>query len=109
MTNNVLIYFIYIYLCKKIRYAFTMTINQLKSVMKFQLKNFNDENVEVNNQTIHNQILESDDGYGNANSKSIYKLAIRWTLRNNGHEDVAWPRNWIDLSVNELAPKLIEA
>ncbi|MDP2885520.1 MAG: hypothetical protein Q8P51_10925 [Ignavibacteria bacterium] len=50
-----------------------MTVDQLKSVMKFQLKNFNDESVSINDNTVHREVLSENDGYGTANSKN-------WTL-----------------------------
>ncbi len=84
-----------------------MTQTQLKAVMKYHLKNFNDEGVPINNDTIHGDVLSDSDGYGHANSKTIYKLAIRWTLRKQGHENKKWPNNWIDMSVNTLAGKLL--
>jgi len=84
-----------------------MTVDQLKSVMKFHLKNFNDEGVEINDDTIHHDVLSATDGFGAANSKNIYKAVIRWTLKKNGHEDKRWPDDWMDLSVKELAPRLL--
>lgn len=85
-----------------------MTVEQLKSVMKFHLKNFNDEGVSIDNETIHKSVLSEDDGFGTANSKSIYKALIRRTLVSNGHEDKRWPDSWMDLSVNGLAPRLLD-
>lgn len=85
-----------------------MTIGQLKSVMKFHLKNFNDEGVPINDETIHKDVLSEDDGFGTANSKNIYKALIRRTLKREGHKDKRWPDNWMDLSVGELAPRLID-
>lgn len=84
-----------------------MTVEQLKEVMKFHLSNFNDEGVPINDQTIHKDVLSEDDGFGAANSKQIYKAVIRWTLKKQGHEDKRWPNKWMDLSVEDLAPKLL--
>ena len=84
-----------------------MTLEQLHDVMKFHLENFNKEDFEVNNDTIHNTVLSDSDGYGAANSKYIYKAIIRWTMKKNGHEDKDWPYNWFDKSVSELALKII--
>ncbi len=85
-----------------------MTEEQLKKVMKFHLSNFNDEGVEINDDTIHKEVLSEHDGFGSANSKRIYKSAIRWTIIKQGHEDKPWPNNWMDLSVIELASKLLK-
>ena len=84
-----------------------MKLDQLKKIMKYHLENFNDEGVTINEDTIHKQVLSDEDGFGAATSKRIYKAAIRWTLRKQGHEDKAWPSNWMDLSVKALAPKLL--
>jgi hypothetical protein len=84
-----------------------MTVSQLKNVMKHHLRNFNDEGVAINDGTIHKDVLSADDGYGAANSKPIYKAAIRWTLKQAGHEDKTWPKTWMGMSVAELAPKLL--
>ena len=84
-----------------------MTVEQLKEVMKYQLGNFNDEGVAISDTTVHNEVLSDSDGYGQANSKTIYKLVIRRTLIREGHEDRSWPAGWMDLSVEELAPLLL--
>ena len=84
-----------------------MNIEQLKKVMKYHLANFNDEGVEINDNTIHNTVLSATDGYGNANSKYIYRAVIRWTLKKNGHEDKPWPSDWFVKSVAYLAGKII--
>ena len=84
-----------------------MTEAQLRSVMKYHLKNFNDEGVAINDQTVHDQVLSTTDGFGAANSAAIYKAAIRWTLWNADHKDPTWPANWLSLSVKDLATKLM--
>ena len=83
-----------------------MTISQLKAVMKFHLKNFNDEGVTINDQTVHDDVLDDDEG--RVSSKRLYKGFVRWTIIRQDHEDKAWPRRWIDMTVAELAPKLID-
>jgi hypothetical protein len=75
--------------------------------MRFHLGNFNDEGVAIRNATVHSEVLAEDDGFGGANSKAIYKAAIRWTLSKQEHVDRRWPANWMDLSVTELANRLI--
>ena len=84
-----------------------MTQEQLKEVMKFHLKNFNNEGVEINDQTIHNTVLSNDDGYGAANSKRIYRSVIRWTLITNEHDDKNWPKDWFEKDVEYLSTKII--
>lgn len=84
-----------------------MDIEQLKTVMKYHLGSFNDEGIEISDDTIHNTVLSADDGYGNANSKYIYRAAIRWTMKKNGQEDKPWPADWFDNSVVYLASKIL--
>jgi hypothetical protein len=84
-----------------------MTIDQLKSVMKYHLKNFNDKGGSINDNTVHSDVLSDSDGFGTANSKRIYKALIRRTLKREGHKDRRWPNDWMELSVKKLAPELI--
>jgi len=84
-----------------------MTQNQLQEVMKFHLKNFNAEGVAINDDTIHNTVLSDSDGYGAANSKTIYRAVIRWTMKRNGHIDKPWPSDWFSSSVKTLASKIL--
>ena len=84
-----------------------MTLGQLKEVMKYHLKNFNDEGVDINYSTVHNKVLSENDGFENVNSIQIYQHFIKWTLNSQGLELKEWPENWIDLTVNELSEKLM--
>lgn len=84
-----------------------MTQQQLKEVMKFHLKNFNDEGVKIDDNTIHNTVLSESDGYGNSNSKNIYRAAIRWTMKKNGQKDIPWPKDWFNKSVDYLSSKIL--
>lgn len=85
-----------------------MSREQLIEIMKFHLGNFNDEGVSINVNTIHNSVLSDSDGFGNSNSKNIYKALIRWTLRKNDQSDIPWPKVWINMSIKDLAVKLIK-
>jgi len=84
-----------------------MTQEQLKKVMKFHLSNFNDEGVEINDNTLHKSVLSDSDGYGNSNSKSIYRAIIRWTMKKNGHDDKPWPSDWFEKSVEYLSSRIL--
>ncbi len=84
-----------------------MDLNKLKSVMKFQLMNFNDEQVQIDDNTIHKDVLNESDGIGNVNSVSIYKDVIRHTLKMQGHTLRNWPAHWLELSVDDLASQII--
>lgn len=84
-----------------------MTIEQLREVMKFQLKNFNDENETINNDTIHKNVLSEDDGFSHVNSVQLYKDVIRFTLKKQGHTLKTWPSHWLNLSVSDLSNQII--
>lgn len=84
-----------------------MTQQQLKEVMKFHLRNFNDEVVEISDNTIHNTVLSDTDGFGSSSSKRIYRAVIRWTMQHNGHEDNPWPSDWFEKSVEYLSSKIL--
>ncbi len=84
-----------------------MTKEQLKNVMKYHLTNFNDEGVEINDQTVHSTVLSDTDGFGNANSKYIYRAVIRWTMKRNGQTDKPWPSDWFEKDIEYLANKII--
>ena len=84
-----------------------MDESQLKKVMLYHLKNFNDEGEELSEETVHNKVLSTTDGFGSANSKNIYRNVVRWTLRKLKHKDKPWPTDWMKLSVKDLASKLL--
>ena len=84
-----------------------MTNNDLKNIMKFHLSNFNDEEIEIDDNTIHNKILSDSDGYGDSNSKEVYRAVIRVTMKKNGQEDKPWPSDWFENSVEYLASKIL--
>jgi hypothetical protein len=87
--------------------SFYMTNAQLKAIMRFQLSNFNDESVQIDDDTIHNTVLSESEGIGSVNSKQIYCDVIKFTLLKQGHSVKIWPDHWMNLSVAELAGKLI--
>lgn len=84
-----------------------MNQNDLESVMLFHLQNFNDEAETLSNDTVHNKVLSTTDGFGAANSKNIYRSFIRWTLKKQKHKDKPWPKDWMDTTVKDLAGKLL--
>ena len=87
---------------------FGVTKQQLIMVMIYHLENFNDEKIVIDKKTLHKSILSDTDGVtSSSSSKSMYKGIIRWTLQKNGHKDNAWPSNWLELSVEDLASKII--
>ncbi len=75
--------------------------------MIFHLGNFNTQGVTIDDNTIHNTVLSTGDGFGTANSKNIYRASIRWTLQTNGMQDKPWPSDWFTNSVTYLATNII--
>ncbi|HEY6914180.1 MAG TPA: hypothetical protein VI413_05840 [Paludibacter sp.] len=84
-----------------------ITIDQLRSVMKFQLNNFNNEGVSIDDSTIHSTVLSEDDGFSHVNSVQMYKDVIRFTLLKQGHTLKKWPAYWLSLSVFDLSNQII--
>lgn len=84
-----------------------MDQQQLKDVMLYHLQNFNDEAVTLDENTVHETVLSSSDGFGPSNSKNIYRGVIRWTLKKQKMEDKPWPKDWMKSTVADLASKLI--
>jgi len=93
---------------KKIKVT-EITNSQLRNVMKFHLKNFNDEGVTISNETKHEEVLADNDGFGGANSKAIYKAAMRWTFRRTQLGDPDWPNDWMPMTVAQLADFFLPA
>lgn len=88
--------------------ANNITLEPLMENMRVKLQAFNNEELEITNETIHNTILAEDDGFKPTQSSSkLYKGAIMWTIWANGGKNVKWPSNWMDQSVQELAEFLI--
>lgn len=87
-----------------------MTVSQLKEVMKYHLDNFNDEGVDINDNTIHSEVLSDSDGFTSpSSSKAVYKSCIRWSISKSGVEDKNWPKEWMDLNVDELSSRLLDS
>lgn len=84
-----------------------MTQQQIADVMKFHLSNFNNEGETIKDDLVLNKVLSDSDGFGPANSQNIFRAVMRWTFKKNGHKDKPFPRNWMDLTVSQLASKLV--
>jgi hypothetical protein len=80
-----------------------MTNAQLRAVMKFHLKNFDDEGVAINDSTRHDAVLSATDGFGAANSKAVYKAVMRFTFSKTQLGDPDWPGDWMPMTVADLA------
>lgn len=61
-------------------------------------------------QTKLSDVLPDNDGYGQSTTRRLYKGIVIKDLVNAGHNKEKcskWPKNWSDMCVDTLAPKLI--
>lgn len=85
-----------------------ITLEALQVNMQELLKPFNNEGVEINNDTVHNTVLATDDGFSAAaSSAKFYSGGVQWILWRNGGKKVKFPANWMEQSVSELAEFII--
>ncbi|MBD2723593.1 hypothetical protein [Hymenobacter armeniacus] len=79
----------------------------LQTVMKYHLGSFNNTGVPIDDATIHEDVLSTNDGWGNAHSANVYRAIIRWTIKANGGVDKPWPSNWLKLNVIQLTARIL--
>lgn len=85
-----------------------LNFDNLTENMFTKMEGFNNEGVDIELTTIHNEVLSKTDGFkGVGDSASLYKGSILWTIWANGGNKVAWPAHWLTLSVKELADIII--
>ena len=86
-----------------------MTQQQLRSVMRFQLRHLAPTGTTITDNTVHSTVVSTTDGTGVASSARIYKTLIRFTLVRNGEGDPNWPATatWLAMTVTELAAFLL--
>ncbi len=84
-----------------------MKQEDLQNNMRYHLNNLKKEPIEITDDTIHSDVLKTDDGFGAANTQNIYEYVVKDTFVLNDEEPKAWPENWPSLSVKELAAKLV--
>jgi hypothetical protein len=84
-----------------------ITLDSLIAVMMYYIQAFNDENVTISPNTIHNECLRNDDGFASVSSIQMYRDSVRWTLYKKQKQIKDWPINWVEISVQELARQII--
>jgi hypothetical protein len=86
-----------------------MTVDQLKVNMRSMLEHFKKRGQVISDATIHNTVLSDSDGFGQVNSKRVYKDSIRYSIimEMGKSADKPWPKKWLDKSVQELAEVLL--
>jgi hypothetical protein len=82
-----------------------MTNEQLRGVMRYYLDHFNKTGATISDATVHKDILSDSDGP--PTSKDVYRGNVSWSLSAAGNGKPAWPGTWMDLSVSDLADKLL--
>jgi hypothetical protein len=85
-----------------------ITLDQLKAVMIYALNHLNSKGAsKIDENTKHEDVLSDTDGFGASNSKNIYQSYVQLGLVKHGHPHPEWPSDWMSLTVDELAPKLL--
>jgi len=85
-----------------------MQREQLVGVMLYQIGGLNRTGSPATESTVHRAVL-SDVGPGNATPQRIYKAFVRSTFSLNGQPEPEWPIDWLDLSVGDLADRLLSS
>lgn len=85
-----------------------ITLENLMDNMRVKLQSFNNEKLDISNETIHSDILDDNDGFRpSQSSMQLYKGAILWTVRMNGGTKFKFPKGWVGMTVRELAEFII--
>lgn len=85
-----------------------LNFDNLTANMHVKLQGFNNEDVVISNETIHSAVVSKTDGFkGYADSATLYKLGVNWTIWAADGNKVAWPTDWLSLSVKDLAEYII--
>lgn len=85
-----------------------MDRDQLVAVMLYQIGAFNQPGTNATEETVHRDVL-ADEGPGNATPRRIYKSFVRASFSLNNLDDPTWPPNWPELSVGDLADRLLSS
>jgi hypothetical protein len=84
-----------------------ITKEALEENMRVKLQAFNNEKVEITNDTIHRDLLSGGGAKKEASDRMLYRGAILWTVFENGGGKIKLPGNWLDHTVSELADSII--
>lgn len=85
-----------------------LTKSNVSAVIRKHLQTFNDEKVEITNDTKLSSVLADDDGLRpSIASSQLFKGIIYWTINKNGGTQVRFPADWLGLTVTELADFII--
>jgi len=78
--------------------------SQLRRAMRHYLRVISGKPVS-NDQPVKKYLPKG--GFGTATPDRIFKSMIKYALHVNRNRIKKWPTNWRDLSINQLAPKLL--
>ena len=87
-----------------------LTPDQLKIVMRHYAAMFSnppDDTWQTVDPTKSLKTYLPSGGVGTATPQRLYKGAVRYVLNQRGHHLKNWPDGWVDLSIGDLAPKII--
>ncbi len=83
-----------------------MTRADLRRAMRFYLKAFQTGEGATTDATVHASVL-TDEGYGSATPKRLYKGSVNFTIDSAGLAVPRWPAAWMEMTVRDLSEKLI--
>jgi hypothetical protein len=81
-----------------------VTLQQLKNLMQKYAGDISGGRV---SRTVPLEQYLPDDGIGTATSRRIFKSSVIYTLYVNNVRIKPWPNNWVSVSIDGLAPKLL--
>lgn len=86
-----------------------MTTNQLKNASIELLAAFNDEGLEITEDTILSSVISNSDQMPGVSSATMFKALIIWTIHhNNKPKKIKFPENWLSLTVAEFSAELLK-
>lgn len=83
-----------------------LTEAQVRTILRFHLKNLSTSNVPTTDDTVLGDAL-SDLSVAGMSARALFKAVSRRDIVVNGGPDKTWPANWPTLTVATLAPKLV--
>lgn len=87
-----------------------LTLDQLKRVMRHYAALFSnplDDTWQDVNPALPLSASLPDSGVGTATPRRLFKGAVRFVLHDRGHAIRTWPADWVEQSIDALAPQLI--
>lgn len=80
-----------------------MSLQKLNVILVRHLQNINRTRETINKTTIYKDILTTNDGMGGLSSSDLYQLLVQNHIKSLNKPQKVWPRNWLDLTVEDLS------